>query len=401
MLSTPRRWRLSAAAAMMASCLTLGPSVAVGAPTEVSFIDACRASSVIDVDDLGADAVTVEAPATVEPGQRFTYRIQTGPRSYPSSSSGATTVSVSRLKNDFEIPANAVFVDATVVPGTGFNLDNVAPNVLRVDDNGVADDVSGGVLRLSGNNEVIGNSPTSSTDTEGGILVPKNSKNLDGSTNPNGDTWFRMPAVEVTMTAGQSGVVTPKLRTAGAAGDFDNDANFNTSLAKASMFGTRWAATRCTPRDTPTGPLNAGADPLATITISSPTDVRTSTVISVPESVPAGTSITLSAIVSPTPGGGTVQFRSDGVDLDAPVGVVDGRASVSHTFAQAGDHKVGAVYSGAPGVTASTSEVRTVTVTAAGEPSTNRIPKTAQLIALGAAAVVTLLVIARSRSRGM
>ncbi|MGW0041970.1 Ig-like domain-containing protein [Rhodococcus sp. NPDC003348] len=401
MLSTPRRWRPPAAAAMMASCLTLGSSVAVGAPTEVSFIDACRASSVIDVDDLGADAVTVEAPTTVEPGQRFTYRIQTGPRSYPSSKSGATTVSVSRLKNDFEIPANAVFVGATVVAGTGFNLDNVAPNVLRVDDNGVVDDVSGGVLRLSGNNEVIGNSPTSGTDTEGGIRVPKNSKNLDGSTNPNGDTWFQMPAIEVTMTAGQSGVIAPKLRTAGAAGEFDNDANFNTSLAKASMFGTRWAATRCSPRDTPTGPLNAGAGPLATVAISSPTDVRTSTVISVPESVPAGTSITLSATVSPAPGGGTVQFRSDGVDLGDPVGVIDGRASASHTFTDAGDHRIGAEYSGAPGTIASTSEVRTLTVTAAGEPSTNRVPETAVFIALGAAAVVTLLVVARSRSRGM
>ncbi|MDH6679444.1 hypothetical protein M2284_003666 [Rhodococcus sp. LBL1] len=399
MFSTPRRWMPPVTAATIASSLVLGSNLAFAAPVEVSFNEACRASSVIDVDNLRTDMVTVEAPDTVEPGQQFTYRIQTGPQSYPATSSRATTISVSRLKNDFEIPANAVFVGATVVAGTGINLENVAPNVLRVDDNGVVKDASGGVLRLSGNNEVIGNSPSSNTDSEGGILVPKNSKNLDGSTNPNGDTWFQMPAVEVTMTAGQSGVITPKLRTAGAAGDFDNDANFNTSLAKASLFGTHWAATRCSPRDTPNGPLNGGAGPLATITISSPTNVKTSTVVSAPESVRTGAPVTLSATVSPTPGGGTVQFQIDGVDLDGPVSVVDGQASVSHTFADAGEHKIGAVYSGAPGTTASTSEVRTMTVTGSDEPSTNRAPETALLIAFGAAAVAALLVIGWSRSR--
>ncbi|GAB2647586.1 hypothetical protein GCM10027068_28800 [Prescottella soli] len=386
-------------AATLAPSLILGSSVASAAPAEVSFIDACRASSVVDVDNLGEDTVTVEAPATVEPGQRFTYRIQTGAQFYPDKNSGATTISVSRLKNDFEIPANAVFVGATVVAGTGINLDNVPPNVLRVDDSGVVNDGSGGVLRLSGDNEVIGNSPSSSTDSEGGIRVPKNSKNLDGSTNPNGDTWFQMPAVEVTMIAGESGVIAPKLRTAGAAGEFDNDANFNTSLAKASLFGTHWAVTRCSPRDTTTGPLNGGAGPAATVAISSPTDVKTSTVVSAPESVPTGTSVTLSATVSPAPGGGTVQFQNNGVDLDRPVSVVDGRASVSHTFADAGEHKIGAVYSGAPGTATSTSEVRTMTVTGSEEPSTNRVPETAVLIALGAVAVAALFVVGWSRSR--
>lgn len=401
MFTLPRQRASSIAAATLASSLLLGSSSAIGAPVEVSFIEACRASSIIDIDDLRADTVTVSGPATVEPGQRFTYRIQTGPRSYPSTSSGATTVNLSRLKNDFEIPTNAVFVGATVVPGTGFNLDNVAPNVLRVDDNGVVDNVSGRVLRLSGNNEVIGNSPSSSTDTEGGIRVQKNSKNLDGSTNPNGDTWFQMPAVEVTMTAGGSGVITPKLRTAGAAGEFDNDANFNTSLAKASMFGTQWAATRCSPRDTTSAPLNAGAGPVGTVTISNPNDVKTSTALSVPESVPTGTPVTLSATVSPAPGGGSVQFQADGVDLGAPVGMVDGRASVSHSFTGVGEHTVAAVYSGALGATASTSEMHTVSVTRAvsGEPSMNRALKTVFVLAAGVIAVAAVLVVGRSRSR--
>ncbi|WFR71069.1 Ig-like domain-containing protein [Prescottella defluvii] len=399
MFSTPRRWMRPVTAATIASSLVLGSNLAFAASVEVSFNEACRASSVIDVDNLRTDMVTVEAPATVEPGQQFTYRIQTGPQSYPATSSRATTISVSRLKNDFEIPANAIFVGATVVAGTGINLDNVAPNVLRIDDNGVVNDASGGVLRLSGNNEVIGNSPSSNTDSEGGILVPKNSKNLDGSTNPNGDTWFQMPAVEVTMTAGQSGVITPKLRTAGAAGDFDNDANFNTSLAKASLFGTHWAATRCSPRDTPNGPLNGGAGPLATITISSPTNVKTSTVVSAPESVRTGAPVTLLChCVSDT-------RRRHGAVPDRrrrsgrPVSVVDGQASVSHTFADAGEHKIGAVYSGAPGTTTSTSEVRTMTVAGSDEPSTNRAPETAVLIALGATAVAALLVVVWSRSR--
>ncbi len=124
-----RRGAASAAAVAVSLLVACPPGAAE--EVEVSFGLACRVRSVIDVDELLGSSATVDAPARVRPGERFSYRIQTAPVAYPDSSRGATTRSVSRLKNDFAIPANATFVDAAVVPGTAFNLDNVPPGVLR------------------------------------------------------------------------------------------------------------------------------------------------------------------------------------------------------------------------------------------------------------------------------
>lgn len=130
------------------------------------FQTACVAGSIIgDVHKVTDNLITVDAPASVQPGETFTYRIQPSGTSYPDKDSGATTTNLSRLKVDYAIPANATFVSAAVVAGTSVGLDSVAPNVLRVNDSGNVDG-SGGILRLSGNNQVIGNSPTTSTNSE-------------------------------------------------------------------------------------------------------------------------------------------------------------------------------------------------------------------------------------------
>ncbi|NKW70390.1 hypothetical protein GS943_18870 [Rhodococcus hoagii] len=72
------------------------------------------------------------------------------------------------------------------------------------------------------------------------------------------------------MVAGESGVIQPRIRTSGAAGNFNNDKNFSTQLAKASFLGVQWAPTRCSPRNSESAALNAGAGPLATVRIAVP-----------------------------------------------------------------------------------------------------------------------------------
>ncbi|WP_127946487.1 hypothetical protein [Rhodococcus spongiicola] len=264
---------ITGAALMAGTFLIAAPASAADDPvtTVTNYKAACQANSILDVTKIQDTSVSVTAPTQVEPGETFTFRIQPGPSSYPNTNSGATTRNVSRLKFDFMIPENSTFVEAAVV-GSGINLDNVPPSVIRVDETGNPSD-TGQILRLSGNNEVIGNGPADSVGTrsEGGIRAPKLQLNLDGTPNDNGDSWFQLPAVDVTVTAGDAGTsIEPKLRTEGNAGNFNAYENFNTFLPKASFFGTQWANTRCVPRDSETDPLNAGAGPLATVNVVAP-----------------------------------------------------------------------------------------------------------------------------------
>ncbi|SUE09810.1 Uncharacterised protein [Rhodococcus erythropolis] len=349
--------------AMVAGMLLIGTPASAAIST-TGFKTACVAGSIIgDVHKVTDNLITVDAPASVQPGETFTYRIQPSGTSYPDKDSGATTTNLSRLKVDYAIPANATFVSAAVVAGTSVGLDSVAPNVLRVNDSGNVDG-SGGILRLSGNNQVIGNSPTTSTNSEGGIRVPKSKKNLDGSTNGNGDTWFRLPAVDVTMVAGATGVIQPKVRTAGTAGNLGASENFSTQLAKASFLGTQWAPTRCSPRENKdTTPLNAGAGPLATISIASaPVDVETTTSLSVPATAVTGAAVDLTATVAPNNAVGTVQFKSNGAAIGTPVTVSGGTATLSHIFDAAGAQSVTADFTAGAGFVSSSASAQTVTV---------------------------------------
>ena len=232
--------------------------------------------------------------------------IQPGPIAFPGSASGATVQNVSRIKVDVDVPANATLVEATIVPGTSAGLSGVAPNILRVNENGNVDP-NGTILRLSGNNQVIGNSPSSSINSEGGIVVKATGKNVDGSNNADGYTQFQLPQVKAVLKAGDSGDVAMKVRTGGSAGAWNNDRNFLTFLPKATLVITAWAPTRCTPRDAENGPLNSGAGPLATTRIIEADKATTTTVVG-PANAKNGTPVTLSANVSGGANGGTVQF---------------------------------------------------------------------------------------------
>ncbi|WP_169846778.1 Ig-like domain-containing protein [Rhodococcus marinonascens] len=101
-----------------------------------------------------------------------------------------------------------------------------------------------------------------------------------------------------------------------------------------------------------------------TVQVSPIPDAETRTVLLGPSTAQTGTEVIFGSQVSPTPEGGTVQFIDGDTDLGDPVPVdADGKASITHTFDSEGTHDITAVYSGEPGVSGSTAEPVTVTVT--------------------------------------
>ncbi|WP_137724011.1 Ig-like domain-containing protein [Prescottella subtropica] len=330
----------------IAAGIVLSAAPASAATVTTPFNAQCRADALLTVHKPAQHAFTVDTPDRVDPGQTFTYRIQPAPSSYPDKDSGATTTNVSRMKVDYQLPDNATFVDATVVPGTGIGLTGTAANVLQVNENGDVDD-AGTILRLSGDNEVIGNSPKADKKSTGGIFAAKTKNYLDGTPSADGSTWFQLPAIDVTVTAGAGGEITPKLRTAGTAANLGDDGNYNTFLALAKFGGDQWAPTRCVAKDAKedSAPLNRGGGPLATIAVGEQTGDVSATAVTAPETADAGTPVTFSATVTPAPADGNVAFLVDNIQV-GEVPVVDGTATFTYTFDRGGDHTVAARYVG-------------------------------------------------------
>ncbi|MFC4602090.1 Ig-like domain-containing protein [Rhodococcus kronopolitis] len=334
----------------------LGGVPAQAETTSTTFVAACLAtpSAVAGPTTEAQNAtVTVDAPTVVNAGDEFEVIISPPPITYPNKVSVANVTNVSRIKIDVAMPQNAEFLGAETVAGTASGLSGVAPNVLRVNEAGSVD-ANGTIIRLSGNNVTLGNSPSSSINSEGGIVA---------SSAGGASTTFQLPKVKARLKAGPSGKVEMKLRTDGAAGTWNNDKNFLTFLPKASapLGITAWAPTKCTPRDSETAPLNAGAGPLATINITE-ADKQTTTTVVAPGSVKNGSEVTLTANVNPAAPGGTVQFSDGATPLGGPVTVANGTASTTHTFTTDGDHAITAAYSGTTGFIASTSAVKTINV---------------------------------------
>ncbi|RDI16230.1 Ig-like domain-containing protein, partial [Rhodococcus sp. AG1013] len=116
-----------------------------------------------------------------------------------------------------------------------------------------------------------------------------------------------------------------------------------------------------------------------TVAVSVP-DAATTTTLTVPSTADTGAQVTLSADVAPNPGGGTVQFKDNGADIGAPVAVSNGKADLSYTFSEAGQHSITAVFSGAPGFVGSTSQAQSVAVSVPNVATTTTLtaPATAQ-----------------------
>lgn len=365
-----------AVGATFASGAVLMATTASAESTTTSFMNSCRATPSSSLaggpqDQFQEASVTVDAPATVAPGEEFEVVITPPPISVPNSpGSGASLTSVSRLKIDVEMPSNAEFLGGEVVAGTSSGLSGVAPGIIVVNDQGVPD-ANGKIIRLSGDNQTIGNSPSSSKSSEGGIRA-----NATGGS----DTVFQLPQVKAKLKAGAAGEVQLKLRTSGAAGNFANDANFLTFLPKvnAPIVGAVWAPTQCTPRDTPGSPgLNAGGGPLSTVQILRQA-VATTTHLDGPSVVTNGGEFTLNATVVPTPESGTVQFAKDGLDIGDPVEVVGGKASLTQTLTDDGEFTYTASFSGAEFYNPSVSASKTVRVSTEDIATTTAVTGPAQ-----------------------
>ncbi|MCJ0901889.1 Ig-like domain-containing protein [Rhodococcus sp. ARC_M6] len=103
-----------------------------------------------------------------------------------------------------------------------------------------------------------------------------------------------------------------------------------------------------------------------TITVTAPTatDVATTTVLTLLPTATTGLAVDLVATISPTPAGGTVQFKDGDTLIGDPVALVNGKATLSHIFLTAGTSHITAVFSGTPGhLGSSTTEQSTVVVT--------------------------------------
>lgn len=350
------------------------PAAADTITTTTSFMNACQAtpsSSLAGGPQVQAQeaSVDVQAPESVAPGEEFDVLITPPPISIDNDlGSGASLVNVSRLKIDVAMPANATFLGAEVIEGTASGITGKAPSVIVVNENG-APDPNGAIVRLSGDNETIGNGPKSSKNSEGGIRADKS-----GSA-----TTFQLPQVRAKLKATAPGVVEMKLRTAGQAGNFGNDANFLTFLprANAPVVGTVWAPTQCSPRDTASSALNAGAGPLASTQVLRQA-VATATHLDGPSVVTNGGEFTLTATVVPTPESGTVQFTRDGADIGDPVSVVGGKAALTQNLTDDGDHTYTASFSGAEFYNPSVSASKTVKVSTEDIATTTAVTGPAQ-----------------------
>lgn len=364
MVSTSVR-RGAAVAAAMGGALALvagGGGVASAASTQVEFTAACDLYEFPDLNrgDVSiSTSVTVDAPAVVPPKSTFTYRIQPGAMTVPKGGhSGRSTLEWTRMKYDFDIPAGVTFVSASIVPGTASGLTGVAPSVLRINESGNPDP-SGAHLRISGENRTA-------DSNNGGGNGPNLSKNSSGGMSAAAGTSFRLPAVDVTVESGAAGTkIKPMLRvTDGNSGSFNSAKNFLTFLQHEKDFAIThyWERYNCSPRDSSGAALNAGGGNLATIDVDAGV-TATDTRVSAPGTAYAGDSVELKATVAPMPAGGRVQFRSNGVDLGAPVDVVNGVATARRTITETGDHDITAHYLGTAGYMESASGYVTINVT--------------------------------------
>jgi hypothetical protein len=98
------------------------------------------------------------------------------------------------------------------------------------------------------------------------------------------------------------------------------------------------------------------------VTVTDPVKVATSIAISGGSAVNNGTNIQLTATVVPNAATGSVQFTDNGVNLGAPVPLVNGTATVNRSFGVDGEHLIVANYLGDATHATSTSAPHTVTV---------------------------------------
>ena len=273
-------------------------------------------------------------------------------------------------------PACMTYVDGSAtVNGSAFRVNEVATDSVRLSAGATEWPMWGGDVKTFEFQYRVGADCARGTDLsttvhfDGTVFV-------DDTTNGRGPSINVQKNVSTTTLSPTSGVKLGQLVplsatvTGGADGDsvefFDGATKIGAGALANGVATLAW-----TPADVRTHSVTAkylGNAKVATSTSSavdvvvSEADKSTATAITGPASAVAGESVTVEATVSPTPAGGTVQFKDGATDLGGAVPVdANGKASLTNSYA-VGAHSIVAVYSGSGVYQTSTSAPHALTV---------------------------------------
>ncbi|AGT91396.1 hypothetical protein O5Y_07625 [Rhodococcus erythropolis CCM2595] len=273
-------------------------------------------------------------------------------------------------------PACMTYVDGSAtVNGSAFRVNEVATDSVRLSAGATEWPMWGGDVKTFefqyrvGADCARGTNLSTTVHFDGTVFV-------DDTTNGRGPSINVQKNVSTTAVSPVSGaqvgqpVTLSATVTGGADGDsvefFDAGSKIGAGALANGVATLAW-----TPADVRTHSVTAkylGNAKVATSTSSavdvvvSEADKSTATAITGPASAVAGESVTVEATVSPTPAGGTVQFKDGATDLGGAVTVdANGKASLTNAYAE-GAHSIVAVYSGSGVYEASTSAPHALTV---------------------------------------
>ena len=273
-------------------------------------------------------------------------------------------------------PACMTYVDGSAtVNGSAFRVNEVATDSVRLSAGATEWPMWGGDVKTFEFQYRVGADCARGTDLsttvhfDGTVFV-------DDTTNGRGPSINVQKNVSTTTVSPVSGaqVGQPVTLSATVTGGADGDSvEFFDGATKigAGALGNGVATLAWTPADVRTHSVTAkylGNAKVASSTSSavdvvvSEADKSTATAITGPASAVAGESVTVEATVSPTPAGGTVQFKDGATDLGGAVPVdANGKASLTNSYA-VGAHSIVAVYSGSGVYQTSTSAPHALTV---------------------------------------
>ncbi|MCQ4126485.1 Ig-like domain-containing protein [Rhodococcus erythropolis] len=273
-------------------------------------------------------------------------------------------------------PACMTYVDGSAtVNGSAFRVNEVATDSVRLSAGATEWPMWGGDVKTFefqyrvGADCARGTNLSTTVHFDGTVFV-------DDTTNGRGPSINVQKNVSTTTLSPASGVKLgqPVPLSATVTGGADGDSvEFFDGATKigAGALANGVATLAWTPADIRTHSVTAkylGNAKVATSTSSavdvvvSEADKSTATAITGPASAVAGESVTVEATVSPTPAGGTVQFKDGATDLGGAVTVdANGKASLTNSYAE-GAHSIVAVYSGSGVYQTSTSAPHALTV---------------------------------------
>ncbi|MFD4780879.1 Ig-like domain-containing protein [Rhodococcus qingshengii] len=273
-------------------------------------------------------------------------------------------------------PACMTYVDGSAtVNGSAFRVNEVATDSVRLSAGATEWPMWGGDVKTFEFQYRVGADCARGTDLsttvhfDGTVFV-------DDTTNGRGPSINVQKNVSTTTLSPTSGVKlgqpVPLSATVTGGADGDSVEFFDAgSKIGAGALANGVATLAWTPADVRTHSVTAkylGNAKVATSTSSavdvvvSEADKSTATAITGPSSAVAGESVTVEATVSPTPAGGTVQFKDGATDLGGAVTVdANGKASLTNSYA-VGAHSIVAVYSGSGVYQTSTSAPHALTV---------------------------------------